>query len=315
VAQVAPNIEYAFHALGLDERRRSYSPTIWEKAEGQEWPVVLKQTWFPGVHSDIGGSYANDDLANITLAWMVSQLDPLLDFDHSYIVTQNRLSIERDENKHQPVREWGLGKIHDSMTFFFKLGGKKIRTPMQYTQPNPKDLKPFAVEILQSLLHLHPSDSGLPLHNTNEHVHASVRIRMGRNGRGYGDGKSSSYDSEALQGWTMYGLEASPSQPTTQGDAGQMNNVGWKKKVKRQGQDGQTEEVTLEMPEDEIGALERKIMGLWPEISDNFESIRPGQHAASVRSNTFQIDEPTGEPQSNTGAEDELKRPHRVGTV
>lgn len=52
--RVEDHIEYAFHALGLDEKRRSYSPTVWFKPPEQEFPRVLKQTWFPGVHSDIG---------------------------------------------------------------------------------------------------------------------------------------------------------------------------------------------------------------------------------------------------------------------
>ncbi len=78
--KVESNIEYAFQALALDEHRRSYSPTIWEKPSGQAWPRILKQCWFPGVHSDIGGSYTDADLANLTLAWMISQLDNLIDF-------------------------------------------------------------------------------------------------------------------------------------------------------------------------------------------------------------------------------------------
>lgn len=50
---VSPNVEYAFHALALDEHRKPFSPTIWEKPEGQELPKLLKQCWFPGVHSNV----------------------------------------------------------------------------------------------------------------------------------------------------------------------------------------------------------------------------------------------------------------------
>ena len=97
--KVERNIEYAFQALALDEHRRSYAPTIWEKPKGQEWPKLLKQTWFPGVHSDIGGSYPDTDLANLTLCWMVSQLDGLIEFEHDYIWKQVRLSIEWHEEQ------------------------------------------------------------------------------------------------------------------------------------------------------------------------------------------------------------------------
>jgi Uncharacterized alpha/beta hydrolase domain (DUF2235) len=61
------------------------------------------------VHSDVGGSYADDDLANLTLTWMMSQLDPFLEFDRSYVVQQNRLTMERHVDSGSPVREWGLG--------------------------------------------------------------------------------------------------------------------------------------------------------------------------------------------------------------
>ncbi len=44
--RVEDNIEYAFHALGLDEKRRSYAPSIWFKPPEQKFPKVLKQTWF-----------------------------------------------------------------------------------------------------------------------------------------------------------------------------------------------------------------------------------------------------------------------------
>jgi uncharacterized protein (DUF2235 family) len=46
--KVEKNIEYAFQALALDEHRRSFTPTVWEKPTGQAWPKVLKQCWFPG---------------------------------------------------------------------------------------------------------------------------------------------------------------------------------------------------------------------------------------------------------------------------
>ena len=64
-----------------------------------------------GVHSDVGGGYSNMDLANLTLAWMISQLDPLLSFNHRYIVQQNRLSMELHAKEDQKVRDCGLGQI------------------------------------------------------------------------------------------------------------------------------------------------------------------------------------------------------------
>ena len=66
------HVENAFQALALDEHRFPYSPTLWEKWKG--CPTNLKQVWFPGAHSNIGGSYADAGMADITLAWMMDQL-------------------------------------------------------------------------------------------------------------------------------------------------------------------------------------------------------------------------------------------------
>lgn len=76
-----PHVEYAFQALALDERRRQFKPTLWEKPDGQDLPRVLKQCWFPGSHSDVGGGLKDDAAARVPLAWMLSQLDGLLSFD------------------------------------------------------------------------------------------------------------------------------------------------------------------------------------------------------------------------------------------
>jgi hypothetical protein len=58
------NVQFAFHALALDERRPSFLPTRLRGA----WEV-----WFRGVHSDIGGGNGNRGLNDITLKWMFSK--------------------------------------------------------------------------------------------------------------------------------------------------------------------------------------------------------------------------------------------------
>ena len=58
------NLQYAFHALALDERRPSFLPTRLDGA---------CEVWFRGVHSDIGGGNGNRGLNDITLKWMMSK--------------------------------------------------------------------------------------------------------------------------------------------------------------------------------------------------------------------------------------------------
>jgi uncharacterized protein (DUF2235 family) len=68
-----PSVESAYHAVSLDERRSQFSPTLWTNQDGSPRgnDAQLKQVWFTGVHCDVGGSYAECQLSNITLRWML----------------------------------------------------------------------------------------------------------------------------------------------------------------------------------------------------------------------------------------------------
>lgn len=75
------NVGFARHALSIDENRVrfpyvgwGYSSDVQRVDRGQhKW---LKAVWFAGNHSDIGGSYAEDEsrLSDIALGWMVIEL-------------------------------------------------------------------------------------------------------------------------------------------------------------------------------------------------------------------------------------------------
>ncbi len=66
--QLNDNVRYAAHALALDERRKAFRATLFKQPPG--WKGTLAQTWFAGVHSNVGGSYDPDGLANVALHWM-----------------------------------------------------------------------------------------------------------------------------------------------------------------------------------------------------------------------------------------------------
>jgi uncharacterized protein (DUF2235 family) len=70
---INPCIEKAFHAISIDERRASFPPTFWSNPDGsyRENDDQVQQVWFSGVHCDVGGSYVETQLSNITLRWMV----------------------------------------------------------------------------------------------------------------------------------------------------------------------------------------------------------------------------------------------------
>lgn len=79
-----PNIQYAYHALAIDERRKPFAPNLWTAPSS--WSGVLEQVWFPGVHCNVGGGYAPDGLANGALHWMVAKAKALgVAFDDRYL--------------------------------------------------------------------------------------------------------------------------------------------------------------------------------------------------------------------------------------
>jgi len=71
---LSSHISFAYQALAIDEKRRSFQPTLWKKQTGS-LHQVLKQEWFAGVHSNIGGGYPSTGLSDIALRWMVKNLE------------------------------------------------------------------------------------------------------------------------------------------------------------------------------------------------------------------------------------------------
>lgn len=65
-------VENARQALAIDEKRFDFKPWIWDKPANDD--QSLKQRWFAGVHSNIGGGYVKDGLANITLHWIKDEI-------------------------------------------------------------------------------------------------------------------------------------------------------------------------------------------------------------------------------------------------
>jgi hypothetical protein len=60
-------VDYACHALALDEQRKDFAPTVWTKAKPEN--VKVEQRWFAGSHSDVGGGEGGR-LPNLALRWL-----------------------------------------------------------------------------------------------------------------------------------------------------------------------------------------------------------------------------------------------------
>lgn len=64
--QISNHVENAFQALALDEPRSAFRPALWERT-AENTKTNLKQVWFPGTHGNCGGSWYDQQVANITL--------------------------------------------------------------------------------------------------------------------------------------------------------------------------------------------------------------------------------------------------------
>lgn len=177
----------------------------------------------------VGGSYDDAGIANISLAWMMAQLEPLLEFDPDYLLDQHRLHVEyckaqKGGEYKGVVRPWGLSQIYNSKEGITSIGFSAYRTPGDYFATNPNT---------------GITDKSRKLVHTRETVHACVRIRKLLHGKGEDD--HGTYNPTALTDFKLLGTPED-------------NNVRWEAGPNRV------------LQEDDIGSVEQQLLAQFPEI-------------------------------------------------
>ncbi len=75
--QLSGQVLRARHALAIDETRLKFAPTFWEapadRADAPTEDPRVKQVWFEGAHSDVGGGYRDTGLSDTSLLWMARE--------------------------------------------------------------------------------------------------------------------------------------------------------------------------------------------------------------------------------------------------
>ncbi|HEX2854034.1 MAG TPA: DUF2235 domain-containing protein [Opitutaceae bacterium] len=74
--RVPDTVARCVHCLAIDETRNSFTPTLLQYPKNRS--ADMKEVWFPGCHSDIGGSYYHDALARQTLKFVWKNWDSAL---------------------------------------------------------------------------------------------------------------------------------------------------------------------------------------------------------------------------------------------
>ena len=103
-----PKVTRACHVLALDDERNTFHPVLWdEKTSKQPQNCAdirderITQVWFAGMHSNVGGGYADDALSAVSLKWMTDQVKDKLQFVRALLV-------------HHTAKADPLGRLYDS---------------------------------------------------------------------------------------------------------------------------------------------------------------------------------------------------------
>lgn len=103
-------INAARHALAIDENREDFMPVPWDDKPD----IDLKQVWFAGAHSDVGGGYADDHrLADIACAWLLQEAQAE--------------GLEVEAHLPDRLRPKATARQHDPRKGIFKLRGRQYR--------------------------------------------------------------------------------------------------------------------------------------------------------------------------------------------
>lgn len=113
--ELSGSVEYAFHALAIDEHREAFRPTLWDYVpkDGQ----TVEQVWFCGAHSDVGGGYRESALSDIALEWMLERIG-------SARTGGPGLALDPVVIRQQPLApDAATRDLHDSRTGVFRIVG------------------------------------------------------------------------------------------------------------------------------------------------------------------------------------------------
>jgi len=125
------HVEKAVHLLSLDEKRIVFQPTLFNHDSR------IKEIWFAGVHSDIGGSYWFDGLSDITLHYMLECVENELTIVNVNEIDYEGLKIPGAQDAicvdDLNIKPLVMGKLHTQVitnTNSFTLSPRLVRVNM-----------------------------------------------------------------------------------------------------------------------------------------------------------------------------------------
>lgn len=102
--KLSPHVRRARHVIAIDDERESFHPLLFDEEGEPEGRI--KQVWFSGMHADVGGGYPEQALADITLDWMMGEIED--------DTADNGLRFQPDSRQAIGQRAQPTGLMHDS---------------------------------------------------------------------------------------------------------------------------------------------------------------------------------------------------------
>jgi uncharacterized protein (DUF2235 family) len=159
----------ARHALALDDERDTFHPLLWDEVHENDLiqrGIVksdrMRQVWFAGMHSDVGGGYSDESLSYVSLLWMAKE------------ATKAGLQLRGGAMQEIQVKADPLGPIHNSrsgLSAYYRYQPRKISARLHPPDPSTR--------ITQD-----PDAKGQGL-LTQVRIHHSVMERIARSTDGY----------------------------------------------------------------------------------------------------------------------------------
>jgi uncharacterized protein (DUF2235 family) len=123
-----PSVQVFRQAIAIDERRRMFRLNPWNAQQEfvsnrfsqprQSQPQDVKQAWFAGVHSDIGGGYPEKEsgLSKFPLLWMIEEARGKGLAVHTETINHLAKGAPQPGSRFTYVAPDALSALHDSMT-------------------------------------------------------------------------------------------------------------------------------------------------------------------------------------------------------
>lgn len=128
--RVPDTVARAVHCLALDETRDPFAPMLLQYPKSRR--KQMKEVWFPGAHSDVGGGYFHDALARVSLDFMWKNWASAFEADEQPPLTW------RDELAAQSVAVDGLPWLRHQEALPYNVGGVSPRAVETWNEDTPR---------------------------------------------------------------------------------------------------------------------------------------------------------------------------------